>query len=97
MAHKRIFDVSLVRLVPETEEIEVLGVLQDLGGEPGVRRAEALVKIRYRGAFSEVQLVLDLNIKSVARPGLCHRLAGIPLAQGRIVNLCNERHDMEPG
>ena len=44
-----------------------------------------------------MQLVLDLNIEGVARPGLRDRLACIPLAQGRIANLCNERDDMEPG
>jgi hypothetical protein len=41
-------------LVTQAEEIEVVGVFQDLPGEPGMVRRKATVEVGYRGALAEV-------------------------------------------
>jgi hypothetical protein len=94
VAHQRNFDIALVSLIPETEEVEVVRVLQHLGGKPGMRWRQAPVKVRHGSALPEVELVPDLNIEGVARPGLGHRFACIPLAQGRILELGYQRDDI---
>jgi hypothetical protein len=97
VAHECIFDIALMRLIPETEKIEVVRVLQNLGGKPGVKWCEASVKICHSSAFSQMELVFDLNTESVARPGLRKGLAGIPLPEGRVKELRDQDDDMEPG
>ncbi len=37
VTHESVFDIALLGLVPETKEIEVVGIFQDLGSQPGLR------------------------------------------------------------
>ena len=40
VADEGIFDVALVGLIAKAQEVEVVGILEDLGGEPGLGRGE---------------------------------------------------------
>ena len=68
MADEGIFDIALMSFIAETEEVEVVGILENLRGKPGLRPWEALIKIRHRRTLPEVELVLDLDIKRFPRP-----------------------------
>jgi hypothetical protein len=54
-------------------------------------------EIRDCRAFSHVQLVLDLQIKGLARPGLRQGFARVQFAQRRVSQLRDEGDNMEPG
>ena len=41
VANEGVLDVALVGLIPKAKEVEAVGIFQDLGGEPGLRRGEA--------------------------------------------------------
>lgn len=87
VADKGVFHVSLVGFIAEAEEIEVVRVLEDFGGEASQRRREALVKVGDGLTLAEVELVLDLDGERVAWPGMLAGLLDRPFTQGGVVDL----------
>ncbi len=83
VADEGVFDVALVGLIAKAQEIEVIGILEDLAGEPGLGRGETVFKVGHGSTLAEVELVLDLDGKGIAGPGLLKGFKGIPLAQFR--------------
>lgn len=51
VADEGVLDVALMGLICQPEEVEVVGVLEDLRREPGLRRDEALLEIRDGGTL----------------------------------------------
>ena len=65
MADEGIFNVALMGFIAKAEEVEVVRILEDLRGKPGLRQWEALINIRHGSTLPQVELVLNLNIKSI--------------------------------
>ena len=63
--------------------INLVGAWLYLGGEPGLGRGETVFKVGHGSTLAEVELVLDLDGKGIAGPGLLKGFKGIPLAQFR--------------
>ena len=97
MADEGILDVAFMRFIPEAEEIEVVGVFQNLCGKIGMDRGEPLLEVVHRCPLTQIQLVIDVQLQRGAGPGLPDCLTGIPFALGRIGDLGEERDNVEPG
>jgi hypothetical protein len=76
--HKSAFEVALLRIPPESQEVEDVRVLQGLLGEVRVRRRERRLEVRERLASSRVQAGLNLGEEHVARPALLDDLTRVP-------------------
>ena len=97
VADEGVFDVALVGLIAEAEEVEVVGIFEDFSGESSQPRRETLVEVGDGLTLAEVELVLDLDRERVARPGVLDGLLGIPFAEGGVVVLGKQGDDVEPG
>jgi hypothetical protein len=96
VADEGVFDVALVGLIAQAEEIEMVRVLEDFGGEPSLRRGEPLVKVRDGQPLPKVELVFDLDDERVAGPSLPDGLPGIPFAQDGLGELGKKDDNVEP-
>ena len=83
-------------LVAKSKEVEVVRVFEDLRGQPGLGRREALVEVGEGSPLAQVELVFDLDGEGVAGPGVLESLAGIPIAERRLGELGDEGDDVEP-
>ncbi len=96
MANKGVFDVTLVRFVPKTKEVEPVGIFENLRGQPSLRGGQAVVEVGEGRPLAQVQPAADLAGQGVARPRLGHRLPGVPGPLFGVVYLGQQGHDMEP-
>ena len=74
----------------EGEEIEKVGILEQLRGEIGLRRREGLAEVGDGLALTLVGLALDLEGEDVAAPAMRESLPGIPEARGQVFDLLDE-------
>ena len=96
MPDQAAFDLALVGLVAQAEKIKQVRVFERFLRQRRLRRRQTRLEVRHRRALAGVQPVLDLHRQRAARPAVQHRLLGIPGTAGRIVELGQQRHDVEP-
>jgi len=76
--HESALKVALLRIRPESQEVEDVRVLLGLLGEVRVRWRERRLEIRERLASSRVQAGLNLGEEPVARPAVLDGLTRVP-------------------
>ena len=96
VVEQTLFEVALMRVAVEREEIEIVGVFERLFGEIGLRRRQGALKVGDGFAFALVQLRLNVVREHRAGPAVFDGLVGIPEADGGSLQLGQEQAIMSP-
>jgi hypothetical protein len=96
VADQTVFDFPLVGVIAQAQEVKQVRVLERLAGQRRLGSRQPSLKVRHRAALALLQPVLDVQRKCHARPAVLHCLRRIPLAVSCVVQLRQERHDVEP-
>lgn len=75
MREQRLFEIALVRLRPQAQKVEYVGILQRLLGEirGGIR--QGLRKVRHRLTLALIEAGVDLVREHIAAPAVQNSLA----------------------
>jgi hypothetical protein len=76
------FEFALVEGFFQSEEIEEIGVFQELGREVRLRRRQGALEIGDGLAVTFVRATLDLERENIPAPAVLEGLPGIPKTRG---------------
>jgi hypothetical protein len=93
---ERLLDLALAADVGRPEEIEQVGVLEDLGSHVGAGRRQRRLEVVQRLAAPQVQSLLDLEGHDWARPPVLHGPARVPEPRLGIGQALEERGVVVP-
>ena len=82
-------------VVAQAEKIKQLLNIQRLLSQRRFIRRQSCFKVGYGIALSLLKPVIDVQRERRARPAMLHGLRGIPLAFGRLIELGEQRHNVE--
>jgi len=94
---ERLLDLALAARIGGPEEVEQVGVLEDLHRHVGLCGRQGLREVADRLAGACVRAVVDLQGEDIARPAVHERLPGIPEAVLRVIEPLEERDVVVPG
>ncbi len=95
--HQRLLDLSLTAGIGRAEEVEQVGVFEDLGCKIGLTRRQRGGEIGERFALPRMDAGLDLECEDVVRPPLFNDLTHIPQALDGVVEFLQQRDVVVPG
>ena len=81
----------------EVEEVEKVGILDDLLGLVGVNRVEMVDEVARCGADPAVQAGRDVVLENLSGPAVDRVPFGVLVPQGRVVELIEQGPDVPPG
>ncbi|UEC43821.1 MAG: hypothetical protein METHAR1v1_1730002 [Methanothrix sp.] len=93
---QRSVKVALRCPLSQAQEVEVVGVLEDLPGQIGLGRGKGPVEVCDRLSLTAEEVALDLVDENVPAPPVLHRLANVPLPFGPIFQLVQDHTVMKP-
>ena len=91
------FEFALVEGLFQGEEIEDVGIFQELGREVGLRRWQGALEIGDGLAVPFVGAALDLERQNIAAPAVLEGLPRIPEARGQVFHFLDENDVVRPG
>jgi len=71
-------------------------IFEDLIRKSRLMASKAPLKIRDRRAFSQMELVLDVQIEDLTGPGLHQCLSCVPFTKRRVGHLGDQRDNVKP-
>ena len=95
MTNQPALHFALMCVVAQAEKIKQLLNIQRLLSQRRFIRRQSCFKVGYGTALSQLKPVLDVQRERRARPAMQHGLRGIPLAFGRLIELGEQRHNVE--
>jgi len=81
----------------EGQEVEVIGILQELLSQVGLERGKGARKVSLRLSLAAIETRLDLHDKNVPAPAILNSLFDVPGAFGGVLNLVEQPDIMAPG
>ena len=90
------FQVALLCLLGEGEEVEVVWVFEDLLGEIGLRRRKRSLEIRDGPSLPPIEPAFNLEHEDVSAPAVLDRLLDVPEALHSILHLVEQDAIVEP-
>jgi len=75
---KTLFEVALLCFRCESKEIEVVGILDELLCEIGLRLREGCLEVRQRFALPPVETAINLHDQHIPAPAILDRLLDVP-------------------
>src|SRR5579859_6189831 len=97
MREQSVFEVAFMRLRAEAEEVEIVGVFEQLAREVGLRRRQSAVKVGERLALPRMEARVYLMREHVAAPAVLDGCPHVPLALSGILHFIQQHTIMEPG
>ena len=91
------FQIPLVRLTAEREEVEVVRVFEKLLGEVGLRRRQGTVEVVLHLTLTRIKIGVDLVDEDIAAPPVLDGLPHVPLPFRRVLCLVQQSAIVEPG
>ena len=91
------FEVALVCFLRESQEIEVVGIFDELLCKIGLRRRKSHLEIGDRFPLPAIQGALDLHHQDVPAPAVLYCLLGVPKPLLPVLHLLQEREVVIPG
>src|SRR5574337_1197435 len=95
--YQRLLDLALASRVGGAEEVEEVGVLEDLSGQVRLGGRQGIAEVGDGLALALVGVGVDLYGQDVARPAVLHHLADVPLPHGRVGYAIQQHAVVEPG
>jgi hypothetical protein len=89
-------ELPLLRSPRQTQELEVVGVLDRVANQLGVGLRKRVVEARQRVALAPSKIGRDLGLQNVAGPPVLECLVGVPLARVAIGELVYELQIVPP-
>ena len=81
----------------ERQELELVGVLERLAGEVGLRRGKGFFEIGLGLSLALVEVALDPVSEDAAAPAVLDGFAGVPQSRGQLLDLLDEHDVVPPG
>jgi len=97
VVEKRLFEVALLRIRRQVQELEVVGVLESVADKLGVRRRKRPVEGRERRPMAASQVARDLRLEHLARAAVFGGIARVPKASIAVPELVEEDDVVTPG
>ena len=96
MREKSMLEVALLGLFRESQEIEVVGVFDELLSEIGLRQRERRLKIGDRFSLPPEKTALNLHHQDVAAPAILDSLLNVPGAFDCALHFVEQNAIVEP-
>src|SRR3989304_8178032 len=96
VADKGIFNIPLVRLIPQSKKIKAVRILKQGMGAISISRFKPSSEIRNCRTLTQVELMLDMLFKCFARPGLMNCFSSVKFTGYSIGDFCNQNDNMKP-
>ena len=97
MIEQRSLQGSLVDLIREPQEVQILGIFDQLSCQIGLRSRQCLLEVGKSPSLSLVEPRFDLVDEDGARPAVLNRLLDVPEPLLRVFYLLDECDVVAPG
>src|SRR5205807_1843548 len=96
MLQQAALQITLVRLRPERQEVEVIGILENLLRQLGIRRWESCGKVGQRLSLASVEMAFDLMNQDATAPAPLQGFTEVPLPFSRLGDAIQDAHVVPP-
>jgi hypothetical protein len=93
---ERIFQIPLIVVGVQSEEVQIIGILQDLSGLVRLGRWKHVREVVRRSADPEVTTAVDVMPQYRPGPAMLNVLSGVPLADLVVIQAVQEHRDVSP-